>query len=460
MSRLKEFLLLPCLLLMGTVGQAKVEMPSLFSDHMVLQQKAQVAVWGTATGKKVSITASWTKGKTVAEVDETGKWFVRLETPDAGGPYELCFDDGEKKVLHNVLVGEVWLCSGQSNMEMPMRGWPGQPVEHATEYILGARPEIPIRTIDFRSNKTGETWKENRPEVVYEASSTAYFFACQLYDVLRVPIGLITAVKGGSPIESWISRDILEKEFPSEINEADKNPPAAYYDGILSRIFPFTFKGMIWYQGEDNRERYKPYASLQARFVQMIREESQNPDAPFYFVQIAPFAYSHPDAYTLGYFNEAQQRSLALIPRSGMVPAVDLGNRLFIHPPKKREVGNRLAMLALVNDYGFKGVDPIAPCYKSVVFEDGKARVTVEVKGKVGLVPAKVPVSGFELAGEDRVFHPAVATAYKDEILVESPEVSAPVAVRYCFKNWSEGTLFNANGIPLLPFRTDDWEEL
>lgn len=459
---MKRIVLLVGLLLVGaTAGQAKVEMPSIFSDNMVLQQKARVAIWGTATGKKVTVSASWTRKKAVAVPSADGKWFVRLETPSAGGPYEICVSDGEKKTFRNVLIGEVWFCSGQSNMEMPLRGWPGQPVEHATECIMGARPEIPIRIIDFRSKKTGlEAWQENKPEVVYEASATAYFFACRLYEMLRVPVGIITACKGGSPIESWMNREILEAEFPTEINEADDDPPAAYYESMLAPIMPYTFKGMLWYQGEDNRHRFRQYPALQARFVQMIREEFQNPDAPFYFVQIAPYKYSNPDSFTAGYFYEAQQKSLALIPRSGMVPTVDLGDVNFIHPPRKMEVGRRLAMLALVNDYGFKGVNPVPPCYKGVVFEDGKARVSVELPGKVGLIPAKVPVGGFELAGEDRVFHPATAIAFKNEIVVESAEVGNPTAVRYCFRNWAEGSLFSSNGIPLLPFRTDGWDDL
>lgn len=458
---MKRVLLPVLLILLGLSGQAKVEMPPVFSDNMVLQQKAQVALWGTATGKKVTISASWTRKKTTTVPSADGKWFVRLETPSAGGPYEICVSDGEKKMFRNVLIGEVWLCSGQSNMDMPLRGWPGQPVEHATECIMGARPQIPIRIIDFRFKKTGlEAWQENTPEVVCEASATAYFFACKLYDVLRVPVGLITADKGASPIEAWMSRDILEKEFPGEISEFEDNPPGSCYDSMIAPIIPYTFKGMLWYQGENNIFSYRQYINLQPRFVQMIREEFQNPDAPFYFVQIAPYHYDNPAGFDLGYFNEAQQKTLELIPYSGMVPTVDLGNYNFIHPPKKMEVGNRLAMLALVNDYGFKGVNPVPPCWRSVDFEGGKARINVELDDKVGLIPAKVPVGGFELAGEDRIFHPAIATAFKTEIIVESAEVPVPVAVRYCFRNWSEGSLFSANGIPLLPFRTDDWNDL
>lgn len=478
MKNLKKYLLLTALLLLSAAAQAKVELPSILSDNMVLQQKAQVALWGTATGKTVTITASWSKAKTVVKPGADGKWFARIATPEAGGPYELCFNDGEKTVVKNILIGEVWFCSGQSNMEMPMRGWGGQPIEHATECIMKAKPSTPIRMVNFKHGfstvpvyESKETWQENTPEVVYECSATAYFFALKMQEILNVPIGIITADWGGSSIEAWMRRDILEKEFPGEFDTAfldtadnsqlKRTTPSVLYNGILCALMPYTFKGMLWYQGEENRLRPEQYVRLQPRFVQMIREDFQNPDAPFYFVQIAPYKYSGEGRpFTSGYFFEAQQKTLALIPHCGMVPTVDLGNYNFIHPPKKMEVGNRLAMMALVNDYGIKGLHPNAPYYKSVTFDGGKALITVDVEKSVGLIPASVPVSGFELAGEDRVFHPATASAFRDQITVECPEVSAPVAVRYCFRNWGEGTLFNVNGIPLLPFRTDDWNDL
>jgi len=456
---------------------AKVEMPSFFSDNMVLQQKAKVALWGTATGKKVTVTASWTKEKTVAVPDSDGKWSVRLETPQAGGPYELYFNDGEKKVIRNVLIGEVWFCSGQSNMDMPMRGWKGQPIEHSTEFIMTARPELPVRIIDFRNTKsktpiftTDANWKEHTPETVYNASATAYFFARKLQEILQVPVGIITADWGGSSIEAWMSREILEKDFAGEFNTAqldttdieklNQRSPSVLYNGMLSPLFPFTFKGMLWYQGEANRGRHKQYERLQPRFVQMLRDEFENPEAPFYFVQIAPYKYGDPDGFKSGYFYESQQKTLSLIPRSGMAPTVDIGDYNFIHPPKKKEVGERLAMLALVNDYGLQGVNPVAPTYESVEFKDGKAIVRINTDKGVGLIPAKVPVGGFEIAGSDRIFHKAAAEALGNEVTVSSPEVRNPVAVRYCFRAWGQGSLYNSNGIPLLPFRTDDWDDL
>ena len=474
---MKRTLLIAAALLSGAWLQAKVELPSIFSDNMVLQQKENVAIWGTATGKKVTITTTWSKKKVVVTPGTDGRWFTRIPTPAAGGPYEITVSDGEKYSLRNVLIGEVWFCSGQSNMEMPMRGYEGQPAEHGIDYILRARPQVPIRICDIPKAKTTTpaasqkgTWRENRPGSATWASATAYFFACKLQEILDIPIGIITCDWGGSCIEAWMPRELLEEEFPGEfdttfLDGSDvterkvSNTPCVLYNGMTAPLIPFTFKGMIWYQGETNRGRPEQYTRLQTAYVKMMRERFQNPDAPFYFVQIAPYPYNNPDAFTSGYFYEAQQKTLARIPHSGMAATVDLGAYNTIHPSRKMEVGNRLAYLALVNDYGLDGIDPQAPVYKSVEFKGAEAIVTFDA-GKLGLAPRNQQLSGFELAGEDRIFHPATAVAIKSTVTVTSDQVPAPIAVRYCFRNWGVGTLYNAFGIPALPFRTDDWDDL
>ena len=477
---MKRILLITAALLAAASLYAKVELPSILSDNMVLQQKENVAIWGTATGKKVTIATTWSKAKTVVTPDADGKWSARIATPEAGGPYEITISDGEKCILHNVLIGEVWFCSGQSNMDMPMRGYEGQPAEHGIDYILRARPQVPIRICNIPKVRAAApaatqegTWQENRPATVTWASATAYFFACKLYEILDIPIGIITCDWGGSAIEAWMPRELLEKEFPGEFDTAfldggdvsDRkvsNTPCILFNGMTSPLIPFTFKGMIWYQGETNRGRAEQYVRLQTAYVKMMREVFQNPDAPFYFVQIAPYPYGDGKErrFSSGYFYEAQQKTLALIPHSGMAATVDLGAFNTIHPPKKMEVGNRLAYLALVNDYGLEGVNPVAPSYKSVEFKGAEAIVTFE-NDKLGLSPLNQAVGGFELAGEDRVFHPATGiVAKKNIVTVTSDAVTAPVAVRYCFRNWGVGTIYNAFGIPVLPFRTDNWDDL
>ena len=235
--------------------------------------------------------------------------------------------------------------------------------------------------------------------------------------------------------------------------------PCTLFNGQVAPLVPFTFKGMLWYQGESNRGGAEQYIRLQKEYVAAMRELFQNPDAPFYFVQIAPYSYSDPDGWTSGYFCEAQEKSLDVIPHSGMVTTLDIGEYATIHPSRKQEIGYRLAALALVNDYGLKGFNPVAPRLESARFENGEAILSFNTGDQMGLSPGFVELKGFEVAGADKVFHPAVGiiTGWNNQVVVKCPEVAEPAAVRYCFRNWCEGTLFNNYGIPAGPFRTDDW---
>jgi sialate O-acetylesterase len=289
---------------------------------MVLQQKTNVAVWGTTDkNKKVTIAPSWTKKKYSTEPSDGGKWFIRIPTPEAGGPYSITFSDGEKTTIGNVLIGEVWYCSGQSNMEMPMKGFRGQPVEYAADYIANAKPSRPIRmcTIGKKLSKSpldtsNGSWTENTPEAVAATSAVAYFFAIKVQEALDTPVGLLISDWGGTPIEGWMNRETLEKEFKGEFDLSfldDSTPlpekgaakkPCLLFNGQVHPLIPFTFKGMLWYQGETNRHRDEQYSRLQPAYVKMMRNLFQNPDAPFYFVQIAPYKYSNPDKCSSGYF--------------------------------------------------------------------------------------------------------------------------------------------------------------
>lgn len=475
--RTVKLLLSICLVvILSLPAEAKVVLPSFFSDNMVLQQKAQVAVWGsTDKGKKVVVCPSWSKKRYTAKPQSDGKWFIRIPTPEAGGPYSISFNDGDKTVIENVLIGEVWYCSGQSNMEMPMKGFGSQPVEGAVDLIISANPSLPIRMCTIKrkaSLKPLDTcdgsWEENTPQAVAKTSAAAYFFALRLQKALGVPVGLLITDWGGTPIEAWMSREALEMEVPGEFDlsfldgetmpERPAKKPCTLFNGQVVPLAPFTFKGMLWYQGEDNRKRAEQYSRLQPAYVKMMRETFKNPDAPFYFVQIAPYKYSNPEKFTNGFFYEMQEKTLSLIPNSGMAATVDVGEFGTIHPCKKKEVGDRLALLALTETYGVKGIEAKSPSYKSVAFEGGKAVVSMNV-GPMGLSPMGQDLTGFELAGEDRQFHPASARV-KDgsKLIVSSPDVPNPQAVRYCWRNWSVGTVFNGFGIPALPFRTDSWE--
>ena len=458
---------------------AKVELPPIFADHMVLQQQTDAALWGkTEPNTKVVITTTWSKKKTVVNSGPDGKWFTRVATPAAGGPYDITFNDGEKLTLKNVLIGEVWICSGQSNMEMQMKGFPAQPVKGATELIFSAKPSTLIRSCNLKRERALEpqekcpaTWYEHTPEGVYEASATAYFFAKKLYEVLEVPVGIINVSWGGTPIEAWMNPEMLRKEFAGEVKLQhldtkvwpEKNPhraPGVLYNGMMHSIVPFTAKGFIWYQGCSNTHNFEQYKRLQPAFVKMLRDEWGNHDMGFYFTQIAPYKYDEPQNRQAGYMMWAQAQTLELIPHSGMASTHDAGELACIHPADKKTVGDRLAYLALANDYGFDFMDVNPPIYESFEVKDSEAHVRFKV-GKRGISPRSMDLDGFELAGADKVFYPAKARVHSTDrsiIRVWCPEVPNPKAVRYGMHNWSVATFFNCYGIPVSPFRTDDWK--
>ena len=472
----KTVILLVLLLISGSLF-AKVILPPVIGDNMVLQQQTSAAIFGKAEpGKKVSVKTSWNRKtlRTVAD-SETGKWLVRVQTPAAGGPYEITISDGDKTVLHDVLIGEVWFASGQSNMEMPMKGYGSQPAKDGTKYIVSAKASRPLRicNIEKRSSETVQdscagSWNKNIPNVVAATSATAYFFADALQDALDVPVGIIVSSWGGSRIETWIKREVFEKDYPDvDLGHLDGlhpvkskyKDPCLLYNGQVAPLIPFTFKGMIWYQGEANRGQADQYIDLQRSYVKMMREDFQVPDAPFYCVQIAPYPYGNARKTRSGYFCEAQQKSVEGIEHAGYVTTVDIGEHGTIHPCRKQEVGQRLAWLALQNDYGMDAIEAVAPKYKSVEFRDGKGFVEMEV-GSQGLSPMGAEIPGFEIAGPDHKFFLAKAmrdSKNKRVVVVWSDEVPEPIAIRYCWRNWCVGGLFNNFGIPAGPFRTDDW---
>ena len=477
---MKKIFVMCMLLCAAAAMQAKVDLPPIFADNMVLQQQSDAAIWGKAApGAKVVITTTWAKGKTTVQAGEDGKWFARVATPKADGPYEITFNDGDKVTLKNVLIGEVWICSGQSNMYQQMKGYVGQPTAGGVDLILDAKPLTPIRSCNLKNVASIDpqdeckcTWYVNDQVGVAEASAAAYFFAKRLYDVLGVPVGIINASWGGTPIRSWMSREVLEAEFTSDINlthfaegklpkKGPQNAAGSLFNGMLKSLIPFTAKGFLWYQGCADRNKPELYRRLQPAFVKMLRKEWQNEKMPFYFTQIAPHKYDDPQKFTAGFMMWAQAQTLDLIPYSGMATTHDAGEFDCIHPANKKAVGDRLAYLALTNDYGVKGIEAKAPMPKGIKFEEGAAYVDFEC-GQMGISPInKELVGSFELAGEDKVFYPAVAKIQPDRrsIKVVSDQVPAPVAVRYGMRNWSEALIFNNFGIPASPFRSDDWEK-
>ena len=472
-SIMRKYILLLAALMMGAAMQAKVVPAPVFTDGMVLQQQTDALLWGTAKpNAKVVITTTWSKAKTVVKADADGKWRTAVATPAAGGPYEITFNDGEKVTVGNVLIGEVWICSGQSNMEMPLKGYDAQPVEGAVDVILGAKPSVPIRvckvkkTIAYEVHEDCEArWIKHIPSEIGDASATAYFFARRLHETLGIPVGVVDVSVGGSYIECWMEEGLLKREFPGEFDYAHldakkktrakaHHDPCVLYNGMLRSVFGYTAKGFVWYQGCSNEGNPEQYRRLQPAFVKMLREAWGNEAMPFYYTQIAQHKSNAPEMLW------AQALNVYDIPNSAMATTHDISDYNCIHPEKKKEVGDRLAFLALTRDYGMDYIDAKTPMPVKYEYGEGEAIVTFDV-GLLGLKPRSVDLDGFEMAGEDGVFYPAKAVVLRGgewqarSIKVyKCPEVQKPVAVRYAWSRWCPSTLFNTSGIPVTPFNS------
>ncbi|MFF5382974.1 sialate O-acetylesterase [Pedobacter suwonensis] len=464
------------LILCSSIASATVKPASIFTDHMVLQQQSKVAIWGWAKpATKVKVFTSWNKTSYTVTSDETGKWKVKVTTPAAGGPYEIALNDGEKLVLKDILIGEVWFCGGQSNMEMPMKGFKGQPVIGSNEVILkSSNPNIRLYTVprssitERQDNSKSSLWKLAEPEAVSNFSATAYYFGSLLSEMLHVPIGLINDSYGGSSIEAWMSPEDLkpftEIKIPSKgdsIKEVSRTP-TTLYNGMLYPVMGYGIKGAIWYQGESNYERPQRYEDLFPAMVSGWRQHWDHGEFPFYYAQIAPYNYSliaKPGTnYNSAYLRDAQRKSLSKIQNSGMAVLMDIGEENSIHPANKKQGGERLAYLALAQTYGIKGFGAFSPVYESLSIEKNTA--TLRFKNiPNGLTSFGKTLSLFEIAGADQKFYPAKATIKGSSIVVSAEEVKVPVAVRYAFKNFVTGDLFGNDGLPVCSFRTDNWEK-
>lgn len=470
---MRKLFLLTALFAAATTINAKVVLPKIFASGMVMQQQTDANLWGEAKADAtVKIATSWNKKTVSVKAGNDGKWAAKIQTPAAGGPYSITFNDGEKTVIDNILVGELWICSGQSNMEMPMKGFKNQPVENAVEDILHSgdnkmRLFTVKRTSLFQpaTDVVGE-WKEASPEAVRNFSATAYYFGRELRRMLNVPVGLIVTSWGGSSCEAWMNRDWL-KAFPqielpaSQETIKSKNRTATVlYNGMLRPLIGVSMRGVIWYQGEENVSRSGYYADLFSRMIKGWREEWKEGDFPFYYCQIAPYDYNIIGwgQYNSAFLREQQAKAEKMNKNVGMACLMDAGLEYGIHPRKKQLAGMRLALLALDKTYGIKGITSETARHKDVEFKGDTAVITFEragmwVYGKDGLKS-----NLFEVAGEDRVFHPAKAWIERSKLYVKCDEVKKPVAVRYAFKDWADGDLF-CDGLPVSSFRTDNWDK-
>ena len=483
---MKRYLLATFLAFSVAALQAKVRLPHILGDNMILQQDTDARLWGWAKpGKTVKVTTSWSRDVATAKADADGRWLLTVHTPKASyEPLTITFDDGDRLTLNNVLSGEVWVCAGQSNMEMPVKGFGNCPVDGYNMEVLESSHYKGIHFVKIPSRMAVEPqddadcrWQVVGPQTVGEASATGYFFAQAVNRALDIPVGLVMANKGGTRVESWLTKENLEKytDDPTDSLEIVKRWPQYDYhrsllwgNGTFHPVLNYTVKGILFYQGCSNvGDPGNQYSDRLALLVKQWRSQFRLGDIPFYFVQIAPYHYDNVMGVNGAQLREQQYRASKIIPNSGLVCTNDLVypyESQQIHPAQKKPVGQRLAFLALNKTYGMETVGCQSPSFKDMRIVGDT--IHIHINDDFGAISRFEGIEGFEVAGEDRVFHPAVAEhfwqpggGYWDEtIRIVCKEVKKPVALRYCYRNFQLGNLKNAAGLPLFPFRTDDWE--
>ena len=488
---MKKILLIILCAVISVSIDAHLTMGPLFSNGMVLQQQQRVNIWGKASaGSAVSIKASW-GAKVRAVADSHGNWKTTLQTPAATfEPQTLTVSSGKDKVsLTDVLIGEVWFASGQSNMEMPLKGFASCPTEGSNEAIAEAgqyKDKIHFVTVESApqaepTDTITVKWENCTPATARSFCAAAYFFGIKLQRTLNCPVGLINSSLGATRVEGWTPREVLQT-YP-DINLAKETPemaekiarkkaqdnlyniqrdlPLVFYNGMIHPFVGYGIKGFLWYQGEANVDYMNEEYAV--RFANMVREWRTRwgmGDLPFYYVEICPFDYwwIKPSILACA-LREQQFKAQSLLPNMGMVCTNDLVHDYEywqIHPCMKREVGERLCLWALSQAYGIEGIACQSPTYQSLEIKDNKVTLTFDHAGEG--FNRNVRIEGFEVCGPDSVFHPATHVGTSgNRVSVQSNEVKEPVAVRYCYKPFQIGNLKDIYGLPVIPFRTDDF---
>jgi sialate O-acetylesterase len=487
--------------------RADVSLPSIFSDNMVVQGDSETPVWGKAeAGEEVTVTLA---GKTQkVKTDADGKWATKIDTPKAGVAFEMTIEGKNKIVIKNCLAGEVWVCSGQSNMEWSVKASANPDQEAANAKYPNIRMFIVKKAVaDTPQWNCEGSWVVCSPETVSTFSAVGYYFGRHLHQTLNVPVGLIHTSWGGTPAESWTSKPALKadpeyqpifdrfdqkvKDYPkakenfpnvlkkweeaaakakAEGKQAPNKPrppsepekdswkPAGLFNAMLNPIIPFRIKGAIWYQGESNAGRAYQYRTLFATMIEDWRKHWNQGEFPFLWVQLANFMgkKTEPGDSAWAELREAQQYALAL-PHTGTGLAIDIGEEKDIHPKNKQDVGKRLALGALKIAYG-KDIPFSGPLLEKARFESGAAKLTFK-HAYDGLKLKDGKGAGFAVAGEDKKFHWAeVKVEGKDTLIITSSKVSNPVAVRYAWADNPDVSLYNSADLPASPFRTDNWD--
>ncbi len=501
--------ILICLFLSITLLHAEIRLPAVISNNMVIQQKADVPIWGWAdAGEKITIKASWPGTAISTIADKNGKWFVNLKSPIAGGPHRIYILGKNEIVLQNVLSGEVWFASGQSNMAMVVKNCNNAEAEiEAADYSSIRFFKVNHTYAETPQSDCMGNWVNCTPETAGDFSAAAYFFGRRIHKELNVPVGLIDASKGGSPAEAWMRKgaidsdpDLLElydmwakweKEYPglekayntdhqawekkkqSAIAAGEPAPeepsmpvavdmikkphrrPSALYNAMVAPVIPYAIKGVIWYQGSNNMDRPFQYRKLFPALIKSWREDWGRDDLPFFYVQNAPYRFKT-NKTKASLLREAQAMAMSL-PNTGMVVTTDIGELDNNHPKNKQDVGKRLALWALAKTYGVKDIVCSGPFFRSQKIENDRIRIFFDFIGS-GLIKRGEKLTHFEIAGPDKKFYKAIAYIDDSTIVVHSDNVRTPVAVRFGWSITSVPNLFNGEELPAAPFRTDNWE--
>lgn len=474
---MRKLIAVALLIFMCMAAEAKLAVSNICSDGMVLQQNSEAAIWGTSDpGTQVTVTPSWNGRQYRCKTGSDGRWSVKVQTP-AGSykAYTVTVKGGGETVrISDVLVGEVWLASGQSNMEMPMRGFFNCPVENSQDYICApaAKEKIRMFTVPIRQTYDLQTevdsqWKGACPETVPEMSATAFFFAYELNRMLDMPVGIVSCARGGARVESWLPREILEtypdENLSKEAIEAmqDYHRPFMAYNGMLHPVKGYTVKGFIWYQGCSNVGRHEQFTDRMSTLISHWRECWGDKDAelPFYMVEIAPYRYkpaTHVSYAAL--LRLAQHEVASTVPNCGIVVTNDLVDSFEmdnIHPMRKFEVGERLARLALNRDYGFRTVACDSPeavrCYRLPAGNELAIELTHVPNG----MSRWMEIEGLEVAGSEGIFYPVSYAFFEWEtrvLRIRSEYIFDPCEARYGWGDFKPGNLKNAEGMPVSPF--------
>lgn len=455
--------------------QAKVTLNSMVGDNMVLQQDSKARLWGNASASgTIEIRPSWSDDVTVVKTGKDGRWLGTVDTHSGNfDTHSITFIDNSDRdtvTINNVLIGEVWLASGQSNMQMPLKGYEPCPVNGGYDEVAEASKRagsirfltVPLTQSYHPLDTVAASWVVPSPKTAPEFSAVAWHFAKRVSDVLEVPVGIVSAAYGGARVESWLPEEIV-KDYTDISLDRDSIEgmvhwmrPVVMYNAMFLPVKDYTYKGILWYQGCSNVDSWQTYASRLATMVGHWREIIGEGDIPFYAVEIAPFDYGNDRS---PYLREAQWDAIGMIPNSGMVATNDMAmphERHNIHPAEKRTIGNRLGNLALNHTYGHTQFPVDAPRFKSLEQDGNRLKVLFDAP-RNGLC-RNHDIKGFEIAGEDKVFYPAEVVGIDDQkafVILASPEVEAPRHVRYCFHDFQLGNMCGADFLPLIPFRSD-----